>query len=203
MLRIFIKTLIVLVISTNCLFADKIKKITVIGNERISKETIILFSDWKANDEISVNLLNETIKKLYATDYFDLINIDFKGEEVIINVKENKIIQTIEVYGVTNKKISSDISEIVKKDEKTSYLKDKIQKTNNQILNLLRSLGFYFAEVSPKIIENDNNSVDIIYDIKTGVVSAWDEADGRFERVDERYAALAEEMASRSSCSCW
>ena len=168
MLRIFIKTLIVLVISTNCLFADKIKKITVIGNERISKETIILFSDLKANDEISVNLLNETIKKLYATDYFDLINIDFKGEEVIINVKENKIIQTIEVYGVTNKKINSDISEIVKKDEKTSYLKDKIQKTNNQILNLLRSLGFYFAEVSPKIIENDNNSVDIIYDIKTG-----------------------------------
>ena len=41
-----------------------------------------------------------------------------------------------------------------------------------------------------------------VYDIKTGVVSAWDEADGRFERVDERYAALAEEMAAGSSCNC-
>ena len=39
-----------------------------------------------------------------------------------------------------------------------------------------------------------------VYNIKTGVVSAWDEADGRFERVDERYADLAAEVAKGSAC---
>ena len=168
MFKIFIKSLIILAISVNYLLADQIKKIIVTGNERISKETIILFSELRENDEITLDLLNEAIKKLYATTYFDLINIDANKNEVIINVKENKIIQTVEVYGVKNKSINSEISDIVKRDEKTSYLKEKIQNTNNQILNLLRSMGFYFAEINPQIVENNNNSVDIIYNIQTG-----------------------------------
>ena len=51
--------------------------------------------------------------------------------------------------------------------KKTSFIKEKIQITKNNILNLLRNAGFYFAEVNPKIIENENNSVNIIYDIQT------------------------------------
>ena len=146
MFKIFIKSLIILIISINYLLADQIKKIIVTGNERISKETIILFSELRENDEITLDLLNGAIKKLYATTYFDLINIDANENDVIINVKENKIIQTIEVYGIKNKSINSEISDIVKRDEKTSYLKDKIQNTNNQILNLLRSMGYYLQK---------------------------------------------------------
>ena len=97
MFKIFIKSLIILAISVNYLLADQIKKIIVTGNERISKETIILFSELRENDEITLDLLNEAIKKLYATTYFDLINIDANKNEVIINVKENKIIQTVEI----------------------------------------------------------------------------------------------------------
>ena len=39
-----------------------------------------------------------------------------------------------------------------------------------------------------------------VYDIKSGGVLAWDEADGRFEPVDERYQDLAAEVAGSMSC---
>ena len=168
MQKFFLTTIIIFNFLFTISLADQIKKITVKGNERISKDTIILFSELKANDEITYQLLNKAIKKLYETNYFDLIDIDFKNDEVIINVVENKIIQSIEVKGVKNKGLNSDIGEIVKKDEKTSYLKDKVKRTSNEILNLLRSVGYYFSEVTPLITENENNSVDIVFDIITG-----------------------------------
>lgn len=40
-----------------------------------------------------------------------------------------------------------------------------------------------------------------VYDIQTGRVTAWDETDGRFEPVDERYAELAAQLAAENSCS--
>ena len=164
----FIRILICFLIVINSSLADQIKKITVIGNERISKDTIILFSELKANDKITSSLLNDSIKKLYSTNYFDLIEIEYSSDEIIIKVKENKIIQSIKIEGVKNKAIRSKIEELIIKEEKTSYLSEKILNLNNGILNQLQSEGFYFAKVTPLITDNDNNTVDIVYNVALG-----------------------------------
>tara|TARA_B100001250_G_scaffold288276_1_gene250069 strand:+ start:1278 stop:3524 length:2247 start_codon:yes stop_codon:yes gene_type:complete len=165
-LKILIKILLFSLILSQEVLAEKIKKITIIGNERISKETIIMFSDLKLNKETSTNDLNNSIKKLYETGYFEKINIEIKSNEIIVKVKENLIIQSIEIRGVKNKTILKEIEKITKPTEKTSYVVEKIQSTKTNILNLLKNAGFYFAEVDPKIVKNNNNSVDIFYDIK-------------------------------------
>ena len=157
--KLFIRILICFLIVINSSLADQIKKITVIGNERISKDTIILFSELKANDKITSSLLNDAIKKLYSTNYFDLIEIEYSSDEIIIKVKENKIIQSIKIEGVKNKAIRSKIEELIIKEEKTSYLSEKILNLNNGILNQLQSEGFYFAKVTPLITDNSNNTV--------------------------------------------
>jgi len=165
--KLYIKIFLLNLIFINCALAEQIKKITILGNERISKETIILFSELKLNQNVNNNDLNESLKKLYDTGYFDNIEIEISSSELIIKVKENYIIQTVEQKGVKNKTLIEKIDDLIKPSEKTSYVKEKIQITKNNILNLLRNGGFYFAEVNPKIVENENNSVNIIYDIQT------------------------------------
>ena len=151
MTKLIVKIIISFILILNFSFANEIKKITVIGNERISKETIILFSELKANDNITTELLNNSIKKLYSTNYFDTIEIEYTSQEVIIKVKENKIIQSIQVKGIKNKTIKSSVEEILLKHEKTSYLSEKILKLKNEILNKLQFDGYYFAKVNPLI----------------------------------------------------
>ena len=169
MTKLIIKILIFFILILNFSFANEIKKITVIGNERISKDTIILFSELKANDKITNELLNNSIKKLYSTNYFEIIEIEYTSQEVIIKVKENKIIQSIQVKGIKNKTIKSSVEEMLLKYEKTSYLSEKILNLKNEILNKLQSDGFYFAKVNPLINDySDNNAVDIVYDIFLG-----------------------------------
>ena len=93
-LKIITKILLLTIFLSKEALAEQIKKITILGNERISKETIIMFSDLKLNMEVTNKDLNNSIKKLYQTGYFELINIDLKSNEIIVSVKENLIIQS-------------------------------------------------------------------------------------------------------------
>ena len=48
--------------------AIEINKIQIKGNERISDETIILFSEFNIGNSITNNKLNQIIKNLYETN---------------------------------------------------------------------------------------------------------------------------------------
>ena len=47
-------------------------------------------------------------------------------------------------------------------------LKNKIKDQRNFLFNAVRSNGFYFAKIETKLINNQNNSVDIIYNFILG-----------------------------------
>ena len=163
-----IKFLFIIIFYITSSYAAIVKKIQVNGNERISKQTIIIFSEIKVNEEIDDDLLNIALKNLYQTGYFEFIDIELKSNEVLITVKENKIIQKIKIKGIKNKSILKEINDLIKIQEKTSFVKEKIQKTKDQIINLLRSVGFYFAKIDTLVEENENKSVNIKYIIDTG-----------------------------------
>ena len=50
--------------------AEIYKEIKVEGNERLSVETVIMFSGLNLSDDLTINDLNLSIKKLYKTNYF-------------------------------------------------------------------------------------------------------------------------------------
>ena len=76
-------------------FSDTLDKINITGNERISDESIKLFINIKVNDEIDTNKLNNILKDLYETDFFEDINISLNNQILFINVLENPIIENI------------------------------------------------------------------------------------------------------------
>ena len=84
------------------LFASKsnsevVKNIKIINNDRITKETILVFSDIKIGADYSQNDLNNVIKDLYKTNFFSNISIDLVEGTLIIDVVENKIVQEVEI----------------------------------------------------------------------------------------------------------
>ena len=145
-----------------------IKKIEINGNERLAKETIILFSELNLNDDVDSNQLNNAFKTLYETDYFKDIKINLKNGNLKITVVENPIIQRITINGVKNLTLIDELSSITKKSEKYPYLKNKINDQKNLLTNIIRNSGFYFAEIETKVEDNKNNSVNIIYNFKLG-----------------------------------
>ena len=143
-------------------------QINIEGNERLSVETIVMFSGIKIGEDITKENLNEAIKKLYNTDYFKDISIKTTNGVINIEITENPIIQSIKINGIKNKELSKKILNITKQSEKYPYLKENIKNQENLLLNTVRKSGFYFAKIETKLLENNNNSLDIIYNFELG-----------------------------------
>ena len=96
LIKILLKTIfLILFFFSSHVFSDIIKKIEIIGNDRISDETIKLFIKVDLEDEINDVKLNEILKDLYQTDFFKDINVNFKDQILSIQVQENPIIENI------------------------------------------------------------------------------------------------------------
>ena len=148
--------------------AEIYEEIIVKGNERLSIETVIMFSGLKLGEDLDDIDLNDAIKKLYKTNYFKEIKFTTKDKVINISIVENPIIQSIKINGVKNNTVLEKLTDVTKKSEKYPFLKNNILDQNNLLLNIVRATGFYFAEIETKVVDNKNNSVDIIYDFNLG-----------------------------------
>ena len=79
--------------------AEILKKLEIIGNSRISNETIKVYGEIEINKNYSNDDLNTVIKRLYDTKFFSNISTNFSNGVLKINVKENPIIDSIIIEG--------------------------------------------------------------------------------------------------------
>ena len=165
---IFFIFFIYLLFLSDSTYAEKYKEIKVSGNERLTLETITMFSGLNLESKIKKKDLNNAIKNLYKTNYFKNIKITTINDVIQIDIEENPIVQSIKINGIKSKSIIAKLSDITKKSEKYPFLQQNIKKQKNLLLNVVRGSGFYFANVGVKIIDNQNNSVDLIYEFELG-----------------------------------
>ena len=148
--------------------SETINNIIVKNNIRVSKATIINFAEINLGENIDDKILNNALKKLYNTNFFSKVDIKIINNELIINVIENKIVQSIQVNGVKAKKFKEVILDRISLKEKSPYIEYLASNDVVLIKEALLSMGFYFANVTSFISENENNTVNIIFDIEMG-----------------------------------
>ena len=90
-------------------WAEVVNDIKVINNDRISKETILIFSDIQIGKDYSQNDLNIILKEIYSTNFFSDVSIEIENGTLIIDVKENKIVQNITIEGLKKQELVNDL----------------------------------------------------------------------------------------------
>ena len=152
-------------------FSETINKFNIQGNNRVSNETVIMFSSLKIGDNINQNKLNNSLKKLYYTNYFKDVKISSSKGIVTINVIENPIIQKVVIDGIDQNNIYEKISEVTLKIEKYPFVESIINDQIKLLKNILKSYGYYFVELETSILTNPNNTVDLNYNFKLGDIA--------------------------------
>ncbi len=105
---------------------------------------------------------------MYSTDFFENVSINVVNGKLLIKVIEYPLIQRVVLSGIKNKDQISLINENIKLKEKNSFIPIKVKNDEKIINNILRLNGYYFSTVNTEIITNQNNTVDIIYNINRG-----------------------------------
>ena len=165
-LKIFV-FLLSLFFSTSAI-SEKISEIEITGNERISKDTILMFSNVKIGDQVDQSDLNEILKKIYDTNFFDDVKITLDRDKIIISVVENPIVEEVIFNGIKAKKIIAAVKQNLNIKNRSSYNELLVNKDVSQILFSLKNLGYYFSTVETKVEDLGDNKVNIIYDVVMG-----------------------------------
>ena len=168
MIKNFIKIIIIFFWLTQNTIGDIIEDIILEGNNRISKETIITYGDIELNKVYTNEEINEIFKNLYSTNFFENITITKLDNKLKIKVIENKIIQTVIIEGVKSKTIQESILDTMYSKSKTPFLERKVSEDVTRIKNSINNLGYYFAKVESKVVENSNETVDLVLNIELG-----------------------------------
>ena len=128
-------------------YAEIVKEVKVVGNIRVTLETIVLFGDIRENEDYNAQKINELSKQLYDTNFFSYLEINLNNGILEISVEENPIIQNLVFKGIKAKKHKEAIKEVIELKEKTSFVENRLSKDIQKIKTAFRSLGFYFIEV--------------------------------------------------------
>ena len=168
LIKIFVYVFFINTLNLNLLNANTVNEIQIIGNDRISKDTIILFSNIKVNENIREEDLNVILKNLYDTNFFKNVSVSFKNNILLINVEENSIIEKINYTGIKSQRIL----EAIKKNElirsRSSYEEIILKKEKERLYAVLRNLGYLDSSIDFTTKDVGKNLVNININIDLG-----------------------------------
>ena len=75
MSKFLFKALIIIFLTSSSVIAEVLKEIEINGNQRISKETIIVLGEIKKDVDYNNDSLNNILKNLYDTKFFNDIQL--------------------------------------------------------------------------------------------------------------------------------
>ena len=169
MFKIASHLLLVFIFLLSHSYAKTFNQINVTGNERISKETILVLSNLKTGINYDDNQLNQSFKNLFQSNFFRDINFEVLDNVLNITIVENPIIEDLKISGIKNKNIVELINNNIVLKNRKSFVESDLLKDVNNILNILKSNGYYFAKVDPVLINNDElNSIRLEYKVELG-----------------------------------
>ena len=172
MFKLIYKTFLIFIFSffilNSLLKAEIINNINIEGNKRISEETIIMFADVSINDELSDKDLNVILKKLYDTNFFNLVSVKIIDDALIIKVNENPIIQNINYEGIKSSKLLEDLKNNVVLKSRSSFNEVLLNKDKINIKSFLKNKGYYFSTIKVSLDELEDNKINLNYNISLG-----------------------------------
>jgi outer membrane protein insertion porin family len=160
LIRIF--SVFIFIFLTNNSFSE-IKKVVIVGNARVSSNTIESLVDKKVSNVDSIYINNIT-KKIYDTDFFSDVKISYNQDILTIIVSENSVINFFYINGLKDKDLD-EVNKIVSLKENAIFSTSKLKKDIESVKDYFRAAGYYSAIIDPDIIKIENNQINLILNI--------------------------------------
>ena len=168
MLKYIFKIIVIFIFITISVRSEEFDNILINGNERISNETILVFSELPNEQFLDENSINIILKKLYQSGFFKDVIVKIENKNLVIAVVENPIIQNIFIEGIKRKKTEESLYEILSLKNRSSFNSNLVKKDERIILNLLRDQGYFFSKVISTFNDLGDNKIDLFYKIDLG-----------------------------------
>lgn len=145
-----------------------VNRILVRGNQRIDQTTVLSYLPIQPGDTVDAAVLDVAVRTLTRTQLFADVQLGVQPNgDLIVEIVENPIINQVVFEG------NGAISETKLREEVTLrprgiYTRARVQEDVGKIVELYRLSGRISATVTPKLVQLDQNRVDVVFEIDEG-----------------------------------
>tara|TARA_B100001063_G_C16768280_1_gene559964 strand:- start:1283 stop:3511 length:2229 start_codon:yes stop_codon:yes gene_type:complete len=140
----------------------------IVGNDRITDETIIVYGEIKDQSDYSKEDVNDILKNLFETEFFEDVKVSYENKKLKIFVKEYPTINIIQISGEKANKVKKVILDNINSKEKGPFITSNVAKDIIIIKSIYEALGFNFAEVDANIEKFSENRLNLNISISKG-----------------------------------
>ncbi len=145
-----------------------ISRILVRGNQRIDQTTVLSYLPIQPGDTVDAAVLDVAVRTLTRTQLFADVQLGVQPNgDLIVEIVENPIINQVVFEG--NGAIGEDkLREEVTLRPRGIYTRARVQEDVGKIVELYRLSGRISATVTPKLVQLEQNRVDVVFEIDEG-----------------------------------
>ena len=144
-----------------------VRAVLIRGTERLEPETVRSYLNLNIGDAYDRDRLDAALKALFASELFADATIRDDNGALTVEVKENPVINRIVIEGA--KRIKDEkVREEIRLAPRQIFTRSKARADVGRILELYRRGGRFAAAVEPKIVQLEQNRVDVVFEISEG-----------------------------------
>ena len=145
-----------------------VNRILVRGNQRIDQTTVLSYLPIQPGDTVDAAVIDVAVRTLSRTGLFANVQLGLQANgDLIVEIAENPIINQVTFEGnksLTEKKLTDEVT--IK--PRGIYTRARVQEDVGKIVELYRLSGRISATVTPKLVQLDQNRVDVVFEIDEG-----------------------------------
>ncbi|MEH6789434.1 outer membrane protein assembly factor BamA [Parasphingorhabdus sp.] len=146
---------------------DTIRSIVVNGSQRLEPTTVLSYMKLRVGQTYTQEAADQALKDLFETELFKDVSIRNNNGAVVVEVVENPVINRILLEG--NKRIKEDkIYPEIRLAPRQIFTRSKVRADVARIIELYKRKGRFAANVEPKMVQLEQNRVDIVFEINEG-----------------------------------
>ena len=146
---------------------NAVRDIEVVGAQRVDPDTVRSYMRVRPGDALGPRSINDALKSLFETGYFSDVNIDMRGDVLVVTVVENPIVNRIAFEG--NRRIDDEtLGPEVQLKPRQIFTRSAAERDVRRILEIYRRSGRFAASVEAQLIELPQNRVDVAFEIEEG-----------------------------------
>lgn len=163
------KKLIVLIsfqfLFTINVISSELSNLKIIGNERISNNSISQIIEFDNSKKYSLKDINSFQKKLVESEFFSNVSVKLSKNNIIISVKENPLVDFFFIKGILNKKREEFIYNNLSLGNNKIFSEAKLKKDIEFIKSQFLSAGYFDVSVNSEISKNSGNILNLVINV--------------------------------------
>ena len=143
--------------------------VRVEGNQRVDSGTVLRYAGIGAGQAVTAGQLNDAVQAVVNSGLFETVDVDPDGDVLVFRVKEFPTINIISFEG--NKRLKDeDLDAVVVSESRRIYSPAQAEADAAAVAEAYTTAGRISATVTPKIIRQSENRVDLVFEITEGRV---------------------------------